>query len=95
MQLHILSIHATDGSRFDVSACFPRVKTVCFSKKRLVSSCRVHHDLQCPLLPTIDGITIDVLSNTADASSDIINQNIAQKWSSYYDLFTESRITHI
>ena len=54
--------------RCDVSACFPGVKTVCFSKKKLVSSCRVHHDLQCPLLPTRGGITIDVPSNTAHSS---------------------------
>ena len=25
----------------------------------------------------------------------LINQNIAQNWSSYYDLFTESKNTHI
>ena len=50
---------------FDIFARFPGVKTFCFSlkKKTFACLCRVHHDLQCPLLPSL--LTMLVLSNTA------------------------------
>ena len=68
MPLHVSSIHATDGFEIRHFRAFPQGKNLLFflTEMRLVCSCRMHNDLQCPMLPSL--LTIDVLSNTARES---------------------------
>ena len=58
------SIHATDGFETSHFRAIFKVKNLSFFLKKwswLVRSCRMHHDLQCLLLPS--PLTNDVFSN--------------------------------
>ena len=95
-------------SRFDNSAHFPRVKTFCFSLKNylfVLVVCTMIYSARCCLDVLSNTARASLRYNKFrftlrvgknwKGKKELINHKIAQKWSSYYDLFRVEKYTHL